>query len=244
MLISEALETVGTFSQELRDTKIKLNTVSWYPYDSLSNVPLMKRAVSGNDIDVRSVLDVGPADGDIAFLFARAGCSVSAIELESTNFNSGNALLTLNAALGNRVGVRFCDVDFGFSLAHDYDLCVATGIAYHLRNPMLFYITLAQHCRYLITNTRVIDEVDSGMAIGNQPLAYILECRECNDDPTNWWLFTPAAYLRVLTRCGWHVKNHFSVGASVGNAREADKRMWAFCERVPNYADLRKHHDF
>src|SRR5687768_5109579 len=145
MLISEALETAGTFSQGLRDTKSNLNSVHWYPYDSLANVPLMKRAVSGHDIDVHSVLDVGPADGDIAFLLASAGCSVSAIELRSTNFNSGEALLALNAALGNKVGVRFCDVDFGFSLTRDYDLCIATGIAYHLRNPMLFYITLAQH---------------------------------------------------------------------------------------------------
>ncbi|HLH31358.1 MAG TPA: hypothetical protein VKY31_09160, partial [Terriglobia bacterium] len=193
-----------------------------------------------------SVLDLGAADGDLSFLFAEAGAAVDALESQQTNFNKGEGLRRLNDAFGGRVRITFVDIDFGFSLPREYDLCLANGIAYHLRNPFLVYMTLAQHCRFMITNTRVID-VEPGRRwlphIWRRPFAYLLDRREVNDDPTNYWFLSPEAYRRVLKRSGWRILREDFVGANMGSLQK-DKRMWALCERVPNYADLRLHHDF
>ena len=192
---------------------------------------------------------------------------MDAFESTQSNFNKGEGLRRLNEAFGSAVSLTFTDVDFEFTLPRDYDLCFAAGIAYHLRNPMLVYITLARHCRFMVTNTRVIDVSPGGNALkrvyweavskvhrlrgiaagetrfAKRSFSYLLERRELNNDPTNYWLFTPAGYRRLLNRCGWKILREAFVGSSIGRL-EADKRMWAVCERVPNYADLTRHHDF
>src|SRR5262249_14120476 len=133
--------------------------VRWYPYDSISSLPFLRGLTGGAVVSAGSVLDVGAADGDLSFLFADAGAGVDALENVQTNFNKGEGLRRLNDAFGGRVSLMFADIDFGFVLKRQYDLCLAMGICYHLRNPLLFYITLAQHCRFMVTNTRVIDIV-------------------------------------------------------------------------------------
>jgi tRNA (mo5U34)-methyltransferase len=239
------LEGGERFRARLEAAKASIPDVRWYPYGSIAGVSAMKRCLEGHDVPVSSVLDVGPADGDISFLFADAGCEVHAIDHPATNFNDGAAIKRLNEAFGGKVTIEFTDIDLGFALDRQFDLCVMTGVAYHLRNPLLVYMTLARHCRYLITNTKVAD-VMGGLDVTDVPLAYLLDTREANNDPTNWWIFSPAGYLRALKRSGWSVKGSFCVGAETGGVagKETNKRMWAFCERVPNYAGLLKHHDY
>jgi tRNA (mo5U34)-methyltransferase len=241
--VLSVLKGARSFREKLASAKEQIKDVRWYPYDSTTNVQPMLRAIEEHDFPVSSVLDVGPADGDIAFLFADAGCHVHAIEHPVMNFNKGAAIRSLNEVLEGKVSLEFTDVDLGFTLNRQYDLCVMTGVAYHLRNPILVYMTLAQHCRYLITNTKVTDQIN-GLNVTDVPLAYLVDTRECNNDPSNWWILSPMGYRRLLKRSGWRVISTFSVGAEVGGIHESNKRMWALCERVPNYASLEKHHDF
>jgi tRNA (mo5U34)-methyltransferase len=241
--LSDVLASADIFAERLRTTKAQVPDIPWYPYDSMTNLPILRSLTDGMVIPTNRILDVGAADGDIAFLFADAGAEVHAIENVLPNFNKGEGLKRLNETFGNTISITFADVDFGFTLAREYDLGLAMGLVYHLRNIPLVYITLAQHCRFMITNTRVIEVSPGGLPVGAESVAYFLECREINDDPTNFWLFSPAGYRRVLKRSGWKVLRESFVGAVTGSL-EADKRMWAVCERVPNYADLRRHHDF
>jgi hypothetical protein len=263
--VSDALRTADAFVACLRGVKAEMPDVSWYPHDTLSSLPLICTLTEGVGIPLNNVLDVGAGDGDLSVFFAGAGASVDALDNTATNFNKGDGLRRLNEAFGGRVSITFADIDLGFTLQRQYDLCLALGIAYHLRNPLLVYTTLAQHCRFMLTNTRVIDVLPnriwsgrilsglatwlhrlrggSGVGCTSDHFAYFAERREINNDPTNYWLFSPAAYRRVLNRCGWRILREASVGASLGTV-ESDKRMWVLCERVPNHADLRLHHDF
>jgi tRNA (mo5U34)-methyltransferase len=52
-----------------------------------------------------------------------------------------------------------------------------------------------------------------GMArIGGLPLAYLVDERECNDDPTNYWIFTREGLHRLLHRTGWEILDTLAVG--------------------------------
>ena len=48
--------------------------------------------------------------------------------------------------------------------------------------------------------------------IGGIPLAYLVDERECNDDPTNYWIFTHEGLQRILARTGWEVLDYLAVG--------------------------------
>jgi hypothetical protein len=265
--VADIWKLSDNFAKALQAKKAAIPDVNWYPYNSISSLTFLQTLTDGIRIPANTVLELGAADGDISFLFADAGASVDAFESTQSNFNKGEGLRKLNEGFGSPVSLTFGDVDFGFTLSRDYDLCFATGIAYHLRNPFGVYTTLAQHCRFMITNTRVIDipphanrlksyywkllwrlhrfqgRTDARTSFSRTPFAYLLNRREINDDPTNYWLFSPAGYRRLLNRCGWRIVREGSTGASIGSL-DGDKRMWALCERVPNHADLTLHHDF
>jgi tRNA (mo5U34)-methyltransferase len=267
VMLSDVLgPSADAFTKRLRSAKAEMPEVRWYPYDSIAALPFLRRLTDGTVVSAGSVLDVGAADGDLSFLFAEAGAGVDALENAQTNFNKGEGLRRLNEAFGGAVSLMFADIDFRFDLKRQYDLCLAMGICYHLRNPLLFYTTLAQHCQFMVTNTRIIDIVPSRSGRGllyckaeillrrlgivretatdaGDSFAYLLERREINDDSTNYWLFSPAGYRRVLNRSGWRILRETSVGARIGTLDD-DRRIWALCERVPNYAELKLHHDF
>jgi hypothetical protein len=91
----------------------------------------------------------------------------------------------------------------------------------------------------MLVSTAVFTKSNS-MDIANTNLAYLLACRELNNDPTDYWMFTPQSLRLVLKRSGWNVLDEFLVDDSVFNAH----RMYCYCERVPAWRDLRMHHDF
>lgn len=132
------------------------------------------------------------------------------------------------------------------ALEQTYELALALGILYHLRNPLAFLISLAQHCQRLVLSTRVAKAM-AGHAVKDSPMAYLLNAREANDDPTCYWIFSEAGLMRLLQRAGWTVRDTLSVGyQGVSNPVDNDKdeRMFVYAERVPNFAELLKHHDF
>jgi hypothetical protein len=79
-------------------------------------------------------------------------------------------------------------------------------------------------CRYF-TNQNVTDT----------PAAYLVAADECNNDATNYWIFTPAGLLRLFHRTGWKVLATQHVGdlqASNPRDNSADERVFAVLERV------------
>lgn len=54
--------------------------------------------------------------------------------------------------------------------------------------------------------------------IGGIPVAYLVDERECNDDPTNYWIFTHEGLQRILRRAGWEILDY----SAVGNTERSD----------------------
>ena len=240
------------FADELKTLKASA-ALNWYPHQILANVthlePLLPdwiRAGLLEGFQNQRVLDIGAADGDLGYLFARKGCQVDFLENPQTNYNDCQGIRKLGELLHWRGELIEHDVDRGFALKHQYDLAICLGILYHLRNPMLVLMELAAHAENLVLSTRVCTQFPDGSEIGDWSCAYFLETRESNDDPTNYWAMTPKCLRRVLKRSGWTVVTERIYGAEKSSPVDpsADARMFVYCKRVPNWRDLGNHHDF
>lgn len=241
------------FQNRLNEIKSRISDVQWYPYQSMSNTQhlkgllpddLVEKLVTG---DARQrVLDVGAADGDLGYFFESRGCTVDFLDNPQTNYNDCKGLLSLAPALESRSRLIKQDLDTGFSLDGQYDFAIALGLLYHLRNPMLFLMGLAQHAETMVLSTRVAEYLPDGTSLRSASVAYFLECRESNDDPTNYWCFTAKGLETVLKRSGWRILNKRLIGATKSDPVSAskDQRMFVYCQRVANWRDLGRHHDF
>lgn len=250
MQMSELTAAEPAFRRQLAALRATVSDVRWYPYTSLNNVPILAGFLPGTlelTPSAGSVLDVGAADGDMGFLFQSMGCSVDFLDNAATNFNDCEGLRRTAALLGKPGSLIQRDIDWGFELERDYDLVLFLGTLYHLRNPALALIRLAQRCRRALISTKVASQLPTGESIAHSAVAYLLDRREANGDPTNYFVFSPAGLERLVRRCGWkvlHAQRVGAVGRSDPAANDRDERMFLFCERVENHADLDKHHDF
>lgn len=227
--------------------------VGWYPYDSLHNVDLMPEyfpedvleRMNADRLDWR-ILDIGAGDGDVGFFFESLGCRVDMLDNPSTNFNDCHGITTYASLTESKSRLLLHDIDRAFPLDGQYDLAIALGLLYHLRNPMNLLLTLAMHAERLAVSTRIFRFLPDGTSIEKFPVAYFLRKREANNDPTNYWIMSPLALESLLTRCGWAIKHSIVQGPRQSNpvANDADERMFVYAERVPNWRDLGTHHDF
>ena len=250
MQMSELIAAEPAFRRDLLALRKPVTDVRWYPYTSLNNVPILAGFLP-SELELvpqsGSVLDVGAADGDMGFLFQSLGCEVDFLDNAATNFNQCNGLRRTATLLGKSDSLIERDMDWGFELEHDYDLVLFLGTLYHLRNPALVLIRLAQRCRRALISTKVTSRLPTGESIAHSAVAYLLDRREANGDPTNYFVFSPVGFERLVKRCGWnivHAKRVGAVGRSNPVDNDLDERMFLYCERVENYADLDKHHDF
>jgi tRNA (mo5U34)-methyltransferase len=247
------LVTASTeFAGNVDAIKQSLPDFRWYPYNSLGNIRILDQLLTGENrklFDQKitpSVLDIGAGDGDIAFLFEYIGCDATILENPSTNYNGGEGFRILKQSLYSRASLIEQDIDFFFQLSQSYDLAIALGILYHLRNPFAFLISLALCCERLLLSTRVA-KVMGGALVQDLPLAYLLEKREANSDPTCYWIFSEAGLMRLLRRAGWTVLDKLSVGYQGESSpvdNDKDERIFVYARRVSNFAELLKHHDF
>jgi tRNA (mo5U34)-methyltransferase len=239
-----------SFRTRLRAVRKPVSDLRWYPYSILDNISILARFLPPH-LEILpaagSILDIGAADGDMGFLFQSLGCDVDFLDNAITNFNDCEGIRRTASLLGQPQTLIERDIDRGLELDRDYDLAIFLGTLYHLRNPALALVRLAQRCRRALISTRVMSQLPDGRNVEATALAYLLDAREANDDPTNYWIFSPVGLERLLKRCGWRVKHAHRVG-EVGRSNpvdnSADERMFVFCERVENHADLDKHHEF
>jgi tRNA (mo5U34)-methyltransferase len=246
MPLDRILAEVPDFKNKMAAVKASIENVPWYGYDSFANFYLInehfrgpgRRMFDGIRSGLR-IADVGAADGDTSFFFESLGARVTIIDYPTTNANDCRAILGLRSALHSDARFIPVDLDWTPRLDGEYDLTVLLGILYHLRNPMLVLNTLAFASEHLLLSTKVFTNY-KGRDIGDANLACLLESREINNDPTNYWLFTPKSLRVCLKRCGWTVLDEFIVD----DTAHGDHRMFCYCKRVPNWRDTRAHHDF
>lgn len=253
MQVIDFMQRAVEFKKGLLDVRAEAQGISWYPYDTMSNTVHMCKLlpeemlaqIAAGELGW-SVLDVGAADGDLGLFFEAQGCNVDFIDNVATNFNNCDGIKESIKRLGSRARLGFQDIDQRFELEGQYDFAIAFGLLYHLKNPMAFLTTLAMHSERMILSTRIANHFPDGKPIGDQPIGFFLGALESNNDPTNFWVFTKSGLEGVLRRSGWTVKSSFLAGAEKSEPlrSDADQRMFVYCERVSNWADLDKHHHF
>ncbi len=215
------------FEQFLTIKKAELAPKSfWYPYHIMSNFTHLDALLTGPNrllmdlIDGKPVADIGGADGDLAFFLGSLGVSVDLIDHAPTNFNGLRGAGLLKTALSSSVAIHEIDLDSYFTLPpKNYGLIFFLGTLYHLRNPYYVLETLAKSARYCLISTRIAKlTTDKKTRLHDIPVAYLLDDREANNDPTNYWIFSEAGLRRILKRTGWQICDF----VTVGNTRDSD----------------------
>ena len=213
--------------QELWKTKLAHRPKRfWYPYATLRNLPVLDRLLAGVGLDLLElcrgtygrVADVGAADGDLAFFLEELGFSVDVVDNEYTNFNKLEGARILKKALNSSVTIDSIDLDSRSQLfTQSYDAVFLLGTLYHLRNPFYILERLAQVTRYCFLSTRIAHQTADGLPLSKYPVAYLLGPEECNNDSTNFWIFSDEGLKQLLHRTGWSILAYTAIGDTINS---------------------------
>ncbi|WP_428487391.1 class I SAM-dependent methyltransferase [Rhodopila sp.] len=209
------------FMREIEALKQAIDpTFPWYPYGILNNFihlkPIFHGFPLGTLISGRAVLDIGAADGDLAFFLEKLGYAAEIIDHAPTNFNGLRGARLLSRHLASSIPINDIDLDSYFLLPDTrYDLVFFLGILYHLKNPFLVMESLSKVTRHLLVSTRVARFAPQGQPIHEIPVAYLLHPTESNNDSTNYWTFSEAGLLRLFERTGWDVLTCRTIGDTI-----------------------------
>lgn len=217
---------------------------TWYAYDILANLWHIEQLIKQLPEDTIDrfrgghVADIGAADGDLSYFLESIGMTVDLIDWPGTNWNGMAGARALGQRLHSKnVSIHEVDLDTQFQLPSDhYDLVFFLGILYHLKNPYYVLERLAKHCRFCFLSTRIARQTtDRRLELEQAPLAYLLDPSECNDDPTNYWIFSARGLIRLAERCGWAVRATYRAGdteQSDPSSAEHDERMFLALESL------------
>lgn len=238
MQVDELRTMALEFEPELQERKLRLAPKeTWYPFSTMNNFHTFESMLTGSHRDMSqylrlgAVADIGAADGDLAFLFDSLGYDVDIIDNGPTNFNGLLGARLLAEDLGSRVAVHEIDLDSQFALPRTYGVAFFLGILYHLQNPFYALQRLSMSTRYAFISTRVAQvTVDQGVRLSEAPVAYLLGADECNNDATNFWIFSEQGFRRLLDRTGWDVLAYEAGGCTVdSDPSSMDRDERAFC---------------
>jgi tRNA (mo5U34)-methyltransferase len=245
--ITDLASGASLFRKRLDQVKrdIALPDVDWYPYDSFAVFPVLTSMLREDRRDLLAlagaapILDIGCGDGALSFFFESLGCRVLAIDNTSPNFNGTLGFSSLHTALDSSVEFQMCDLDTGVDLSgRTFGLALCLGVLYHLKNPFLLLEMLAKHARHCLLSTRIAQVTPGGSSIAEEPIAYLLNPFEANNDASNYWIFSEAGLRRILDRTGWELCDYKSTGFKKGsNPSDCDRDERAFCMLRSKLAD-------
>jgi tRNA (mo5U34)-methyltransferase len=237
--IGELTQELGGHVERLRAARAAIGDgIAWYRYDILSNLIHIDTLLQGElrDLDRLAgglpVADIGAADGDLAFTLEQAaGWEMDIVDTAPTNMNGLDGARALRDHFGSRVTVHDIDLDRQFALPRErYGLVLLLGILYHLQNPFYVLRQLAGRSRHCLLSTKVARFAGPERTrIAELPVGYLVAPFETNDDPTNYWMFSPAGLERLVDRAGWDVLASYNVGDTTGSdpsTPERDERQF------------------
>ncbi len=247
--IADLREFALEFGRRFEKTRQKLKPTQfdWYPYDTFGNLAHLDRLLTGERRRLLAlargypIIDIGCADGALAFFLESMGMRVHALDYPSSNFNRMMGVRALKEALNSQVEIVTADLERTIDLpARLYGLAFFLGTLYHVKNPFHVLESLASRARYLVLSTRLARFTPGRRTdLTGEPVAYLLDEGEANSDWTNFWIFSHPGLLRLLHRAGWQVLDHLVVGASDASepaANDLDAR--AFCLAASRLVDL------
>ncbi len=228
---------------------VQVADFGWYPYGSLSALPLVSELLAEDFAEItqlmasQPVADLGCGDGELAMFLSDLGADVDAIDHAPCNFNQMRGIKLLQKHIQSRISVHDVNLDECFELPRpQYGFTFFLGTLYHLKNPFYTLEKLAQRSAYCLLSTRIAQRTaKTGVKIKAEPLAYLLEAREANDDPTNFWIFSETGLNRILNRAGWLVRSTRTVGClEDSNPVEsaADERMFVLARSRFRFPEL------
>ena len=207
------------FAREIKKSKLKIDaTFPWYPYGTLDNFLHLKRIFDKYPLDTLvggefKTLDIGAADGDLAFFLESLGYKADIIDFPTTNFNHLQGARLLKNHLDSGVNIYERDLDSQFpGLDEKYGLIFFLGILYHLKNPYYVLETLSRNSDYMLVSTRIAKRTKDGTNMSKNQLAYLLGPEEANNDSTNYWIFSSKGLEQIFKRTGWEITEMFTVG--------------------------------
>ncbi len=238
MDVSEFRQRALEFEPELEARKLRLAPQSeWYPYGTLNNFHTFDAMLTGEHrelsryLDAGPIADIGAADGDLSFLLHSLGYEVDIIDNGPTNWNGLRGARLLAEEAGAGVSVHEVDLDSQFVLPRQYGLAFFLGILYHLQNPFYALHHLSRSSRYAFLSTKVAQVTgDAAVRLDQAPVAYLLGADECNNDATNYWVFSVAGLRRLFDRTGWEVLEFTTGGCTIDSEPASmDRDERAFC---------------
>src|SRR5450432_1163686 len=91
MKIAELVRGVAAFRERIASVKRSMGPreFEWYRYDSLANVAHLDKLLTGENrtLPEGPILDIGCADGELAFFLESLGCDVTAVDYPTANHN-------------------------------------------------------------------------------------------------------------------------------------------------------------
>lgn len=239
MNISALIATRGHHRDRLAAARAEIrDPIAWYPYDILGNLTHLDALLHGDNRDLgrltdgQPVADIGGADGDLAFMLEdQWGWEVDLIDTARSNMNGLRGAHKLREQLGSRVVIEDIDLDSQFRLPREmYGLVMLLGTLYHLQNPFFVLRELSTRSRHCLLSTRVARFAGATRTpVADLPIAYLVGPTETNNDPTNYWMFSPAGVERLAERAGWAVVERHNVGDTLASdpfSDEHDERMF------------------
>lgn len=230
------LQGVPSFAERLQQTKAAAKVgFNWYNYGTLHNFAHLKDLITP-EIDrqfgsSRRIADIGAADGDLSFFLESLGYQCDIYDYPPTNMNGLKGANYVKQALSSNVGIFSVDLDSQFEFTKAYDLVFMLGILYHLKNPFYVLETLSRKVGTLFVSTRIARfPRQGGPDLSGYPMAYLVSAEECNNDATNFWIFTDAGVKRLFERTGWTISGFRNVGdVTTSNPQDMsrDERIFA-----------------
>lgn len=212
--------------------------LEWYRYHSLANIAHIEELLAGSGYTLPGllaegpVLDIGCADGELAFFLETLGVTVTAVDHPKSNQNGMRGVRLLKQALGSCVEIRQVDIDEHFDLGSDrWGLACLLGVLYHLKNPFCVLERLSRYARYCLLSTRIAKYLPGHQVrIAESPLAYLVDDYELNGDPTNFWIFSEMGLRRLISRAQWSIRAWQSFGeTTMSDPNTLDNDERAFC---------------
>jgi hypothetical protein len=237
--IGDLSQRYEAYREWVRTARMEIgDDIPWYLYDTLGNLRQLDALLHGERRNLgrlaggHPVADIGGADGDLAFVLERhCGWEVDFVDTAVTNMNGLRGARALRDHLGSRVAIHDVDLDSQFELPRKrYGLVFLLGILYHLQNPYYVLRQLARCSDHCLLSTRVIRVAGPDRTpVGDLPVAYLVGPAETNEDPSNYWMFSPVGLQRLVCRAGWTVVERRCSGDSVASdpsSPEHDERMF------------------
>jgi tRNA (mo5U34)-methyltransferase len=156
-----------------------------------------------DDLDGRTVLDIGAWDGFFSFEAARRGArrvlATDSFCWRGEAWGSKRGFELAREALNAPVEDKTVDVmDLSPDIEGVFDVVLFLGVLYHLRHPLLALESVAR-----VAGDLLILETEVDLLGLTQPAMAFYAGTELNNDPTNWWAPNPAALLAMLSDVGF-----------------------------------------